>query len=79
LLLFLQDIEKKLGRVRTVKNGPRAIDLDILFYGNAVLKSQNLEIPHPRLHKRKFVLEPLCEIAPDFIHPVLKKKMRDLL
>lgn len=78
LLEALQKIENALGRERTVKNSPRAIDLDILFYEDRILDVANLKIPHPRLHKRLFVLGPLSEIAPDFMHPVLKKKIADL-
>jgi len=64
------DIERRLGRVRAVRWGPRVIDLDILFYDNLVLKDEKLEIPHPLLHEREFVLLPLKDIAPDFVHPV---------
>ena len=79
LLTFLKSIEKKLGRVKTIKNGPRTIDLDILFYGNEVIKTNNLTIPHPRLHERLFVLEPLKEICPEFVHPILKKNINELI
>lgn len=78
LLEFLQSIEKNLKRAKTIKYGPRIIDLDILFYGNEILKEKNLVVPHPRLHERLFVLEPLKEIAPRFVHPVLKKKIDEL-
>ena len=78
LLAFLQSIEKILGRVMTIKNGPRTIDLDILFYSDEVIKTNNLTIPHPRLHKRLFVLEPLKEICPEFVHPILKKSISKL-
>ena len=79
LLIFLKSIEKKLGRVKTIKNGPRTIDLDILFYGNEVIKTNNLTIPHPRLHERLFVLEPLKEICPELVHPILKKNINELI
>ncbi|HLG23706.1 MAG TPA: 2-amino-4-hydroxy-6-hydroxymethyldihydropteridine diphosphokinase [Candidatus Nanoarchaeia archaeon] len=79
LLKSLKEIEKKMGREKTFKNGPRIIDLDMLFYGNTVLKNKTLKIPHPKIRERKFVLVPLNEIAPDFIHPKLKKKVNDLL
>lgn len=77
LLEFLQSIEKKLGRVKTIKNGPRIIDLDILFYGDKIIKEDSLTVPHPRLHERLFVLEPLKEIAPEIVHPVLGKSIRE--
>ena len=75
----LMKIEKQLKRVRKKKNHPRTIDIDILFYGDKILKLKNLIIPHPRLHKRSFVLVPLNEIAPKFKHPVLKKTISELL
>lgn len=79
LLNALLSVEKELGRVREVKNGPRSIDLDILFFGDFVISGNSLTIPHPRLHERLFVLEPLNEIAPGYIHPVLKKTIQELL
>jgi len=79
LLTNLNLIEEKLGRVRTEKWGPRTIDLDIIFYDNQVIKDDNLIIPHPRAHLRRFVLEPICEIAPEFIHPLLKITVTELL
>ncbi len=78
LLIFLQSIEKKLKRVKTIKNGPRTIDIDILFYDNKIINKPDLIVPHPRLHKRLFVLQPLKELCPDFIHPVLKKNVKEL-
>jgi 2-amino-4-hydroxy-6-hydroxymethyldihydropteridine diphosphokinase len=71
LLRYLKRIEKKMGRLETFRNGPRLIDLDILFYGQRVIDRCGLTVPHPRLHERAFVLVPLNDIAPDFIHPVL--------
>ena len=78
LLLFLQSIEKQLKRVKTIKNGPRTIDLDILFYGDKIIKEKGLTVPHPRLHKRLFVLKPLNEMCPNFLHPLLKSSVREL-
>ena len=79
LLSTLQEIEKKVGRKKTVKWGPRMIDLDILFFNEEVIETPDLIIPHPFLHQRKFVLMPLNEISPDLVHPVLKKSIRELL
>ncbi len=75
LLEVLQAIEAKLGRKRRLRNGPRTIDLDILFYGKKLIRQAHLEIPHPRLDKRAFVLKPLCQIAPDFVHPVIGERI----
>ena len=82
LMLVLLDIEKALGRERTdTMKGyqNRVIDIDILFFSNEVIKTETLQIPHPRLHLRKFVLEPLNEIAPNYFHPLLKKDITELL
>ena len=80
LLKALQGIERQLGRARPGSFwGPRPVDLDILFYGARILGSSALILPHPRLHERRFVLEPLAEIAPGFRHPVLKKTVQSLL
>ena len=72
-------IEKELGRVRTTPKGPRTIDIDILLYGNAVLKAADLEIPHPRMAGRRFVLAPLAELAPELRHPVTGKTVKEML
>ena len=72
-------VEKSLGRIRTQKWAPRTIDIDILLYGDQVMKEPDLVIPHPLLHERRFVLTPLAEISPEFIHPLLKKTMLLLL
>jgi 2-amino-4-hydroxy-6-hydroxymethyldihydropteridine diphosphokinase len=79
LIKILLDIEKEMGRVRDIKWGPRIIDIDILFYDSLTINDENLKIPHPDLHNRLFVLEPLSEIAPDFIHPIYKRGVLDLL
>ncbi len=79
LLHTLLHVEKQMGRERTDKWGPRLIDLDLLFYGNSVLNIANLKLPHPEIPNRKFVLAPLEEIAPDHVHPVLQKTVRELL
>lgn len=78
LLAVLQNIENSMGRKRDIKGGPRIIDLDFLFYGQNVIHEQNLVIPHPEVHKRRFVLEPLCEIASYFIHPSFGISIRGL-
>jgi 2-amino-4-hydroxy-6-hydroxymethyldihydropteridine diphosphokinase len=77
-LAALLEIENSLGRVRTHKWGPRTIDLDILFYDDRVIGEADLVIPHPELGHRRFVLEPLAEIAPDLIHPVIGKTIVEL-
>ena len=75
LLKFLKSIENKMLRVKTIKNGPRTIDLDILFYDDKIINENDLIVPHPRMHERLFVLEPLKEICPDIVHPKLKKSI----
>lgn len=79
LLKSCMEIEKMLGRVRT-RNGyeSRTMDIDILFYGNDIIKTEELIIPHPRLHERNFVLSPMVEIEPDFIHPIFQKTIKDI-
>lgn len=78
LLAELKSIELAMGRERTFRNGPRIIDLDILFYADAVLSSSDLDIPHPKILERPFVLVPLCDISPDFVHPVERSSLREL-
>ncbi len=75
LLTALLAIEQELGRQRGRKWGPRIIDLDILFYDGLILEEDGLTLPHPHLHDRAFVLKPICEIAPDFMHPVLQRSL----
>lgn len=79
LLRQMLAIEDNFGRIRTLKWGPRSIDLDLLFYGDQIINTPELSVPHPLLHERRFVLEPLNEIAPNFRHPSLGKSMADLL
>ncbi|HAK88155.1 MAG TPA: 2-amino-4-hydroxy-6-hydroxymethyldihydropteridine diphosphokinase [Nitrospiraceae bacterium] len=78
LLSAIKDIEEDMGRKETVKWGPRIMDLDILFYDDIVIDMEHLHIPHPLLHKRDFVLNPLSEIAPGKLHPVLRKTVDQL-
>jgi len=79
LLHALQAIERSLGRRRMVIRGPRTLDLDVLFYGGSVIRSRELEVPHPRLPQRRFVLAPLAELAPALSHPLLHKTVTELL
>jgi 2-amino-4-hydroxy-6-hydroxymethyldihydropteridine diphosphokinase len=79
VLHTLQKIERSMGRRRTVLRGPRTLDLDILFYGSSVIRSRELEVPHPRLPQRRFVLAPLAELAPALSHPLLHKTIGELL
>jgi 2-amino-4-hydroxy-6-hydroxymethyldihydropteridine diphosphokinase len=98
LLSELLKIEHEMGRERTIANGPRVIDIDLLLFGNMIIghskediaHSKEVEeglsinptgivVPHPRMHQRRFVLDPLCEIAPELVHPVLKRTCREML
>ncbi|HSQ21081.1 MAG TPA: 2-amino-4-hydroxy-6-hydroxymethyldihydropteridine diphosphokinase [Blastocatellia bacterium] len=91
LLDRLLNIEREMGRERAVVNGPRLIDIDLLLYGDKiiahskhdrerpVIDGTDVFVPHPRMHMRRFVLEPLCEIAPELVHPILRKTCRELL
>ena len=72
-------IEKNMGRIRTVKNAPRIIDIDILFFNNEIINQSDLIVPHPEIQNRRFVLIPVNEIAPQMIHPVLNKTIEQLL
>jgi 2-amino-4-hydroxy-6-hydroxymethyldihydropteridine diphosphokinase len=79
LLARVQQIERAMGRRRVTPKGPRNIDIDILFYARAVIGTAELEVPHPRIAQRRFVLEPLAEIAPDFRHPATGKTAGEML
>ena len=72
------DIERSMGRKRTKKKGPRTIDIDVVLFGKSIIEMQGLTVPHPAMHQRRFVLEPMAEIAPEVRHPVYKKTMREL-
>ncbi len=76
IILF---IEKKMGRIRTIKNAPRIIDIDILFFNKEIIESKLLSVPHPQIQNRRFVLIPLNELAPNFKHPVLQQTIHQLL
>jgi 2-amino-4-hydroxy-6-hydroxymethyldihydropteridine diphosphokinase len=79
LLACALKVERTLGRRRTEPKGPRIIDIDILFYGNAVIAAEGLMVPHPRLTARRFVLAPLAELAPELRHPVTRRTVREML
>jgi 2-amino-4-hydroxy-6-hydroxymethyldihydropteridine diphosphokinase len=79
LMEALLYVEQRMGRQRIQRKGPRTIDIDILLFGDKIVDSAKLTIPHPAMHERRFVLEPLAEIAPEALHPALKKTIRELL
>jgi 2-amino-4-hydroxy-6-hydroxymethyldihydropteridine diphosphokinase len=79
LLTEIKDIEELLGRKERMKNGPREIDIDIIFYGDQIIEQQDLQIPHPGLFERKFVLQPLNDLAPGFVSPAHDKSISQLL
>ena len=79
LMAAILRIEEEMGRLRVQKKGPRSIDIDILLFDDLVVESEGLTIPHPAMHQRRFVLEPLADIAPQMLHPVFRKTIRELL
>lgn len=79
LLRVLQEIERALGRKRLVRSGPRVMDIDLLLYGSSVVHTAELEVPHPRMAERRFVLVPLLELAPALRHPTLRRTIAELL
>jgi 2-amino-4-hydroxy-6-hydroxymethyldihydropteridine diphosphokinase len=80
LLSILKSIERAAGRVKdSIRFGPRILDMDIILFDDLVMRAPTLTVPHPRMHKRRFVLKPMCDIDPDIHHPVLKRTMESLL
>lgn len=78
LLHFVKAIEKEIGRIKRFRFGPREIDIDILFYDDLIVDEPDLKIPHPTIPERDFVLKPLMDLAPDFIHPIFKKTVKEI-
>ncbi|HEY4052600.1 MAG TPA: 2-amino-4-hydroxy-6-hydroxymethyldihydropteridine diphosphokinase [Terriglobales bacterium] len=78
LISSILAIEQSMGRQRKLQKGPRTVDIDILFFGSSIIDIPSLTVPHPHLHERRFVLEPLAEIAPDLRHPIFKRTIREL-
>ncbi len=72
------DVERSMGRKRVKKKGPRSIDIDVILFGKSIIEMKGLTVPHPAMHLRRFVLEPMVEIAPEVRHPVFKRSMREL-
>ena len=72
------DVERSIGRKRTKKKGPRSIDIDVILFGKSIVEMKGLTVPHPAMHLRRFVLEPMVEIAPEVRHPVFKRSMREM-
>lgn len=79
IVVLTKALQQKIGRTKTFQNGPREIDIDILYYDDLIVNTEDLVIPHPRIAERLFVLEPLCEIVPDWICPVTHKSVRVML
>jgi 2-amino-4-hydroxy-6-hydroxymethyldihydropteridine diphosphokinase len=79
LLTLTQRIERELGRVRVIARGPRTIDIDILLFGSTVMRTRELEIPHPRMAERRFVLQPMADLAPELRHPLTHRSVREML
>lgn len=79
LMERLQGIEEQMGKRTPFRNGPRTIDIDLVLFGQRVVRERGLTLPHPRMHRRRFVLEPLAEIAPRAVHPVLRRTAAGLL